>query len=347
MIQLRIYQTAGVIYFEYYNTSTLVVTSIANTPAGTVNGSIINLPNPTPDKLRFVYAFSGALIVEYQFDMITDAAGTPYSLSTAQEALDAIALVIDLSTGTGGGGGDATAANQVLQTDELVKINAATGAPENTPATSDTDNVGLIALFKRYLQRFTLFITAFGGAGGGAATSDTANTGLISLFKRLLVGGVRIKNTAGTQTIEFGQQLAVNSLPVVLSSDNNAVTTTPNATGQLLAHSRVSTASTNATLVKTGSTKVVTVTVSNMTAGLLGGAVRYLKLYNKATAPVAGVDVPVWREAIQIGTTLTFTIPEGGILFNLGLGYTVVTGIADNSNGAIGANEIYINIAYK
>lgn len=74
--------------------------------------------------------------------------------------------------------------------------------------------------------------------------------------------------------------------------------------------------------------------------------VRYLKFYNKATAPTVGSDTPV----------LTLPLPPGaaghveftdGIAFSTGIGAGATTGVADNDTGAPSANDVVVNILYK
>jgi hypothetical protein len=98
----------------------------------------------------------------------------------------------------------------------------------------------------------------------------------------------------------------------------------------------------NATLVKAGATFLHSIDFTNINA-----AVRYLKLYNKATAP-AETDTPKLRIALPGGATggnrsIAFPKP---VKFTLGLGFRLVTGIADNDNTAVAANEQIVNLSY-
>lgn len=95
-------------------------------------------------------------------------------------------------------------------------------------------------------------------------------------------------------------------------------------------------ASDNATLVISSRAYVYRVIGYNANA-----AARYLKLYNKAVAPVVG-DTP----------ELTIGLPPGS--FNLtiehrfatGLGYRITTGALDNDTGVTGT-DISLNILYS
>lgn len=101
-----------------------------------------------------------------------------------------------------------------------------------------------------------------------------------------------------------------------------------------------SAATVNATLVKAGAGKLYSIIAHNASA-----AVRFIKIYDKATAPTVGTDTPL----------LVFAIPAGGMMsvalaplaFTAGLGFGYSTGAADNSTGAVAANDIFgLNLVY-
>ena len=106
----------------------------------------------------------------------------------------------------------------------------------------------------------------------------------------------------------------------------------------------ISAATTNATLVRAGPTQVAFIYACSINA-----AVRYLKLYNKATTPTVGTDTPVATLMIPgsaTGAGFALPIPGGTTAFPLGLGFALTTGIADNDTGAVAANEIVVWIGY-
>lgn len=108
-----------------------------------------------------------------------------------------------------------------------------------------------------------------------------------------------------------------------------------------LSNARIaSAASTNITAVKTSPGSIASVSVYNGNA-----AVRYLKLYNKATAPVLASDVPVVTLPIAPSGNLTIE-PPGGINFSLGIHYAITSGVADTDTGAVSANDVHGLITY-
>ena len=56
-------------------------------------------------------------------------------------------------------------------------------------------------------------------------------------------------------------------------------------------------------------------------------AVRYLKVYNKATAPTVGTDTPVLTYALP--PTASFSVDAGGFYCSAGISYALTTGAAD------------------
>src|SRR6266404_3361266 len=94
----------------------------------------------------------------------------------------------------------------------------------------------------------------------------------------------------------------------------------------------ISAATVNNTLVKNAAGAIGFIQVGNNAA-----TVAYLKLYNKATAPVAGADVPVQTYMIPgntAGAGLSLPIPAG-LVFSAGIGLSLSTGIADTDNTAV------------
>lgn len=101
----------------------------------------------------------------------------------------------------------------------------------------------------------------------------------------------------------------------------------------------VSAASTNATSLKASAGTLYFLYAVNLNA-----AVRYLKFYNKASAPTVGTDTPVATFPIPASTTgAGFVLPLGpGFDFNTGIAYATTTGIADSDTAAVAANEIIV-----
>ncbi len=83
------------------------------------------------------------------------------------------------------------------------------------------------------------------------------------------------------------------------------------------------------------------------TGSIAASAPYYLKLYDKATAPTCGTDTPVGVFLVpptNSGNNVSVVV---GKAFTLGIGYCVVTGIANSDNTAVPAATVLVNIDYK
>lgn len=73
---------------------------------------------------------------------------------------------------------------------------------------------------------------------------------------------------------------------------------------------------------------------------------RYLKFYNKASAPVVGTDIPVLTIYLPAATAFVLPWPAGR-LFTTGIAYALTTGVADNDTGALTAADVLgLNVEY-
>lgn len=111
-----------------------------------------------------------------------------------------------------------------------------------------------------------------------------------------------------------------------------------------LVYSKISLASTNSTLVKGSAGRLMGWYISNINASPMT-----VKIYDKATAPTVGTDIPVLRltipgNATGAGSNLGL---KDGINFNLGIGFGITTASADNSTSAVAASDVIVNLLYK
>lgn len=110
---------------------------------------------------------------------------------------------------------------------------------------------------------------------------------------------------------------------------SGAVTALPTGT----AYSLVTTASTNAAVVKSSAGNLFELTLSNPTA-----TAAYVKLYNKATAPTVGTDVPVLTIPVAGGVVASVELGAIGKRFATGIGIAVTAAAAatDTANAVAG-----------
>lgn len=157
-------------------------------------------------------------------------------------------------------------------------------------------------------------------------------------------GVVTIDDGGGSLTVDgtvgVSGTVAVTDNSGSLTIDLPAVTTGGATPGKL-----ISAASTNATSVKASAGTLYSLQVFNTNA-----SARYLKLYNKASAPTVGTDTPVQVFTIPgntAGAGLVVPIPACGIAFGTGIAFATTTGAADSDTGAVAANEIVLSYSYK
>lgn len=100
-------------------------------------------------------------------------------------------------------------------------------------------------------------------------------------------------------------------------------------------------ASTNATLAKNDQGTLWHVTGYNAAA-----AARYLKFYDKASAPTVGADTPILTFYLPAAAAFRLDWPKGRY-FNTGIAYALTTGRADADTGALTAGDIEaLNVEY-
>ena len=179
-----------------------------------------------------------------------------------------------------------------------------------------------------------------------ATTHSTANATRAYEASSNTVSKVRVRLTAftsaGTHAVSIsGSDVAIEPAPSVQVAGSINTTSSP-ATGT--AYSLTTAASTNGALIITGAKRLAELTVSNPTA-----TAAYVKLYNKATAPTVGTDVPVMTIAIPATAAgvgeKSFNFGALGKQFPLGIGIAV-TAAAAATDTAVTVAGIQIHGTY-
>jgi len=170
-----------------------------------------------------------------------------------------------------------------------------------------------------------------GAVTTAAPTYTTAQSNAISLQTD---GSVR---AAITNTVTVGSHAVTNA-------GTFAVQPTAGTSGGWTPGKLISAATTNATSVKASAGQVGYLQVTNINA-----AVRYLKIYNKASAPTVGTDTPVQTFGIPGNTAgAGFTLSFGpGMELTTGFAFALTTGAADSDTGGVGAGDIIVNYGYR
>jgi hypothetical protein len=180
-------------------------------------------------------------------------------------------------------------------------------------------------------------------------TTVSTVTNLSQLGGAAIAMGTGVRS-AGTQRVTIATD---DSVPVTIASvPSHAVTNAgtfavqddARTTGGSTPYHLVSAATTNATSVKASAGTLYDVFVSSVNA-----AARYLKIYDKASAPTVGSDTPALTILIP-GNTAGGGAAKGwfrGVAFSNGIAFALTTGAADADTGAVAASEIVVNLAYK
>jgi hypothetical protein len=100
-------------------------------------------------------------------------------------------------------------------------------------------------------------------------------------------------------------------------------------------------ASTNATSVKASAGRLYELHLCNTSAAL-----KFVKFYNKASAPTVGTDTPVATYALAANGGRIDSVSVQGISFATGLAYAITGGVADADTTAVAANDVVGELLY-
>jgi hypothetical protein len=116
-----------------------------------------------------------------------------------------------------------------------------------------------------------------------------------------------------------------------------------NGRGPILTHKATSLATTNLTAAVVGPARVVGGYLRNRAA-----AEKFLKLYNKASAPVLATDVPLMTIGLPAGAYIGMgdIIGTFGMLFPLGVAYAITGAYANTDATAVAAGDVDVNLLY-
>jgi hypothetical protein len=118
-----------------------------------------------------------------------------------------------------------------------------------------------------------------------------------------------------------------------------ATYTGPRINGGVLVYRRINDASENAINVKATAGQVYGWYLFNATT-----VTRYFKLYDKASTPSSS-DTPLMTIPIPAGAAANVFMTHG-IAHTNGIGFRIVTGMADSDATAPSANQVVINLLY-
>ena len=179
----------------------------------------------------------------------------------------------------------------------------------------------------------------------GLNADAASTTGSISAkLRHLAATGIAGATSLPAGTNNIGDVDLASAIPTGTNSIGR-VNPEPQAANGLTIHRLLSAATTNAQSIKASAGQVYAIYAHNTNA-----AVRFLKIYNKASAPTVGTDTPVLTLPIPGNTAgAGFVLDTGGmgIAFATGIASATTTGVADTDTGAVAANEVVFNLLYK
>ena len=154
--------------------------------------------------------------------------------------------------------------------------------------------------------------------------------------------------TISFSEIQTEQGVSYSSISAFIEfyeNNTGTISLKPSSTGAngTTPYKLISLATTNANVVKASGGNLYSIVAIGLTS-----TVRYLKLYNKATAPTVGTDVPLMTIPVPANTQgAGIAIPFSmGVNFPLGIAIAITSGLADNNTGAILANDVVVNLTY-
>ena len=131
-----------------------------------------------------------------------------------------------------------------------------------------------------------------------------------------------------------------DGIKVAGTSNSLPVRDAPQSAGGYTSARVQSAASTNATSVKAAAGQVYVIALGNN-----GASAAYLKLYNKASVPTVGTDIPVATYLVPAGGNLIAPF-RGGKPFTAGIAYAITGAGGDSDATAIAANQVTGSLEY-
>ena len=176
-------------------------------------------------------------------------------------------------------------------------------------------------------------------SNNGQATSGSYRLPCSSKFIRARISTY----LAGTTTVTYALRQNTDAAWISTFIQNASIPVTPtsNTVGGALRFRLVSAATTNSTLVAAGLHNFYGLYALNTSA-----SIRYVKLYDKATAPTVGTDTPTRTVLLPASSAIMIdlSMPE---LISLGLGLGITGAATDADTTAVAAGDVILTLTYK
>lgn len=283
-------------------------------------------------------------------------------------AVNALATLLTTISGNTSAPGDLTASGNIT-TQNLVAGGTATAGSSVAIATDGRPTVAVQvtgtytgALSAQGTIDGTTWVTLSGilnvNTGALAGTIASAAQGIYQVesagFAQVRITALAAVTGTAVVSLRASRRMALVGLDAPLPAGTNGIGTvnpgnTANTTRWLVDNQPVtpttsfvnSAATTNATSTKGSGGTIWSVVVSNNNA-----SARYLKLYNKASAPTVGTDTPVIVIPIPALSFATINGGANGIRFSTGIAWALTGLPADSDTTAVSAGEHKVAITY-
>lgn len=179
--------------------------------------------------------------------------------------------------------------------------------------------------------------------GAQSATIASGTTGIfqadVSGFQSVRVTGLAAMTGTAVVSIAGTAQSGVVGIdtPIQIATGQTVTVAQPTPS----AISLNSAATTNATNSKATAGSLFEISASNMTA-----SAKFLKLYNKATAPTVGTDVPVLTIPIPANGQISLEFGANGKRFTTGIGFAITGAQAIADTTAVAAGDVQVHGSY-
>lgn len=178
--------------------------------------------------------------------------------------------------------------------------------------------------------------------GTSAPASTTTLTVNYAAVESMTISPTVIENASqigvgGAMPVQVMGGAALATQPV--SGTLTSAGTTTNTPATPTATTLTTTASTNAAFAKASAGTLYAVAVSNTTATAM-----YLKLYNKASAPTVGTDVPVITIPMPASSHSSFEYGATGLRFGTGIAYAITGANTDaDTTSSVAGGKMFLS----
>lgn len=214
-------------------------------------------------------------------------------------------------------------------------------------------DVGIDGAYRvRDIQTTVIYLEPVGGTPTGVDITSTNCGGAIIRRTDIRISYVRIVDfdRLRIEALPRPGGDASQALPVVvngggltaglvagtsLAGDVGVQLRSTGGTALLVTRLLAAAATTNATVAKASAGKLAAVFGYNAAT-----SVRYLKIYNKASPPAVGTDVPVFTLALPPAKDFWFDWGAWGFIFSTGIAFAITAGGGDADATACAANDV-------